>query len=77
MLSLLSSENFEGFAVTKMMLNALPSMIHEDSQLVLDFFDKNIYYPLLLEHSITVNWPDNLPEFTFDCKTSLISSETI
>ena len=52
-------------------------MIHEDSQLVFDFFDQNVYYPLMLEHSITVSWPDGLDEFICDCKTSLVTRDII
>jgi len=58
-----------------MMLTAFPNMLHESSLSIIDFFNQNIYKPLLFEDSITVSWPGDLNEFVFDSNTSLITEQ--
>ena len=52
-------EDFPDFCLSKMMLNAFPSMNSSGSTIVNNFLDTATYQPPLLKLSLNVPWPED------------------
>ena len=59
------------------MLKSLPSMMINDSEFVLNFFNKRSFKPVLLQEAVLVQWPNDLDDLVFTSPTSLIVESSI
>lgn len=70
-------ELFENFCLSKMMLESIPYMIRQSTDMIVKFFDNCIYKPQLMRTPIIVPWPNDLEEHIFASHTSLISQSIL
>jgi hypothetical protein len=64
---------YSDFMLSKLMLSVVPYMINDANDTVLKFYDGAVYKPPLLQHAMIIPWPENLNEFVFCSKTSILS----
>ena len=70
-------EKNDHLCISKLMLKSFPSMIKNDSDFVLNYFNKSMFKPVLLQEPIDVLWPQDQEDFIFTSRTSLITRSTI
>jgi len=64
---------YSEYMLSKLMLSKVPYMIDEANQTILNFYNNAIYKPPLMQHAIIIPWPDDVDEFVFCSKTSILS----
>lgn len=70
-------EDFPDFCLSKMMLQAIPTMIGSDSEIVNNFFNSATYKPSLMKFTLSIPWPDSQNEYVFASPTSLITEDSL
>lgn len=64
---------YSEYMLSKLMLSVVPKMIDEVNDTILNFYNSAIYKPPLMQEAMIIPWPDDLNEFVFCSKTSIIS----
>jgi hypothetical protein len=65
--------SYSDFMLSKLMLSVVPYMINDANETVLNFYNSAIYKPPLLQHAMIIPWPENLSDFVFCSKSSILS----
>lgn len=63
--------------LSKSMISVIPKMIYKTNDIILNYFDKAIFKPPLLENVINSLWPADYDEFVFCSSTSIISDKQL
>jgi hypothetical protein len=69
--------DYSEYMLSKLMLSVVPTMIDNTNDTVLNFYNSAIYKPPLMQEAMIIPWPDDLNEFVFCSKTSLMSHTLI
>jgi len=64
---------YSEYMLSKLMLSVVPYMIDQSNETILNFYNSAVYKPPLLNHAMIITWPDDIDDFVFCSKTSLLS----
>ena len=69
--------HFQDRAITKMMLDSIPTLLSQDTEIMLNFFKNAFFKPALMQRDIIIPWPEDKDDHLFAYHTSLILEETM
>lgn len=75
MINLLSQ--FDEFCISRMMLNVLPKMLQQETDIVAKFFNSCIFQAESMKSPMVIPWVEDTAEVIFACHTSIITDEII
>jgi hypothetical protein len=66
-------EGYTEYMLSKLMLSVVPFMINNANETIQRFYKGAVYKPSLMQQPFIITWPDELDDFVFCSKTSIMS----